>query len=1067
MTDVRARISGEERTALIGHAATIDERIGGDFEITSNSATQEADERLALWQDLAARGDPEAFLIRVARLGLTLEQAASWLGEVRLRSGAKHPIWLAWLDRVMTAWRPEADASASSAAEVISAMPFDDVVRPIARQVISELNADSLSALLDKSGITSLEQALTDRFAGLLATVLMESFRFFQLLRGGLQAREPNGKRDTYDGFVRQAIRSGLSELFLDYPVVARLAATTYRQTLAYAAELLGRLQADRDTIADQLCGGQALGEITEIQFGLSDRHNDGHSVAILRFSSGARVVYKPRHVGIDLAWSNLLDWLAKQGASILPTAPLVLDRGPYGWFSYVESLPCRQSTDAERYYERAGALLCLVVMLRGTDCHLENIIASAGHPVLIDLETLLHPRLRVAEVVSAAVLKEATRKLADSVLATGLLPNWVVLPGERLEEVGGLAFEKWRSRGVVAYKHMNTDAMTPTITGAPFTDAHLPRLNGRVLPIGAYRAEFIAGFIAMYRFLCASRVQLFEVEGPLKDFACLPVRVVLRPTWLYDVVLRKSLNPRFLRDAAAWSANFDFLARLEDTPFDSALLAAVQTSERAAMANLDVPAFYANTSETAIFNHDLRIEDAFDQPAWYEMRSRLFEWGESDLAEQVKMIEFAIDTAVKEMDDSTTFGPDGFDEEVAPLDATGCLEVAAKIADILGEEGLRKDDGAAWIGAMPLPGEQRCQLTEVGHNLLCGRGGIALFLAAMQRAGGGAKHGRLAREALVPIRNDIREEAAARRLMRMIGLGGVRGYGSIVYALTKTAELLDDSTLLDDAIRAASFIDANAIALDRGFDVVAGTAGCALALLALHRAAGDKRVLETALHCGHHILNRRQSSPDGLWRTAGDYPLAGFSHGMAGIGYALTRLYGATGETPFLQAAEDCHAYERQLFLTEDGNWPDLRGGPNNTRVLSQWCHGAAGIGLARLGCAQVHDEDAFPAEIATAVATTRRWTSLTTDHVCCGNFGRIEFLLSAAQATGDLSIADDAARLAARVTARAETSGSYRFIAGTNRQNPGFFFGLSGIGYEFLRLAMPTTYSSVLLLQ
>ena len=241
-------------------------------------------------------------------------------------------------------------------------------------------------------------------------------------------------------------------------------------------------------------------------------------------------------------------------------------------------------------------------------------------------------------------------------------------------------------------------------------------------------------------------------------------------------------------------------------------------------------------------------------------------------------------------------------------------------------------------------------------------RGGIALFLAAMQRAGGGAKHGRLAREALVPIRNDIREEAAARRLMRMIGLGGVRGYGSIVYALTKTAELLDDSTLLDDAIRAASFIDANAIALDRGFDVVAGTAGCALALLALHRAADDKRVLETALHCGHHILNRRQSSPDETLAHRGRLSPSRFfaRHGRDRL--RIDRLYGATGETPFLQAAEDCHAYERQLFLTEDGNWPDLRGGPNNTRVLSQWCHGAAGIGLARLGCAQVHAEDAFP---------------------------------------------------------------------------------------------------------
>jgi lantibiotic modifying enzyme len=57
-----------------------------------------------------------------------------------------------------------------------------------------------------------------------------------------------------------------------------------------------------------------------------------------------------------------------------------------------------------------------------------------------------------------------------------------------------------------------------------------------------------------------------------------------------------------------------------------------------------------------------------------------------------------------------------------------------------------------------------------------------------MQQADGDERHGRLAREALAPISQDIREELGARRLMRMIGLGGVRGYGSIVYSLTKVA---------------------------------------------------------------------------------------------------------------------------------------------------------------------------------------------------------------------------------------------------------------------------------------
>lgn len=1067
MTDVQVRFSDEVRAAMIGRAATVDERIGGGFlAVSQATVTGDRNERLLLWRDLAARGDPEAFVRRLSKLRLTEEEAASWLGDVRLRAGVKQPRWLPWLDRVMSAWQQGARADAASPERTTSAIPFDAVIRPIAAQALTDLNAEGFPGLVSESGLASLEEAFTHRFAELIAPTLMESFRLFQLLRSP-STGESNGKRGLYNEFVGQATASGLREIFEDYPVLARVAATAYGQTLQYVDELLHRFAADRGAIIAQLCDDCELGAIDDVRFGISDRHNDGRGVAILHFSSGIRIVYKPRHVGVDVAWRALLTWLEQQGAPILPDAPRVLDRGHYGWFSYIESAPCRDAGDAVRYYRRAGALLCLVTMLRGTDCHLENIIASADRPVLVDLETLLHPRLRLADVISSSVLKEATRKLANSVLATGLLPNWVVLPGERLEEVGGLAFEKWRTRSVLAYKNQNTDEMTPTVTISPLTDAHLPRLGGRVLAIGAYRAEFTTGFAAMYRFLCAARAQLLEAEGPLSAFLDLSVRVVLRPTWLYDVIVRKSLNPRFLRDGAEWSVNFDFLARLEDTPFDSSLLEAVQGSERAAMTDLDVPVFHASTSHTAISGRDLQIEDAFDRPAWADMRTRLLEWNEEDLSEQTRMIGFAIDTAVEETDDSYTFESEEAEADVMPLGAPKCLEAAEEIADMLAKEALRLDGGAAWIGAMPLPGEQRCQLTEVGHNLLCGRGGIALFLAAMQQADGDEKHGRLAREALAPIRQDIREELGARRLMRMIGLGGVRGYGSIVYSLTKAAELLNDPALLDDALVAASFIDQDAIALDRGFDVVSGAAGCALALLALYRATNNSLVLETAIRCGHHILGHRQLSEDGLWRTAGSHPLAGFSHGMAGIGYAVTRLYGATGERAFLEAAEACHSYERQLFVPTEGNWPDLRGGPANSRLLCQWCHGAAGIGLARLGCSEVQNDPVLDSEIATAVATTRRWTSLTTDHVCCGNFGRIEFLLAAAESLRDQAVADAAARLAARVKLRAGGSGSYRFIAGENQQNPGFFFGIAGIGYEFLRLAMPGAYGSVLLLQ
>lgn len=54
-----------------------------------------------------------------------------------------------------------------------------------------------------------------------------------------------------------------------------------------------------------------------------------------------------------------------------------------------------------------------------------------------------------------------------------------------------------------------------------------------------------------------------------------------------------------------------------------------------------------------------------------------------------------------------------------------------------------------------------------------------------------------------------------------------------------------------------------------------------------------------------------------------GERPLAGFSHGAAGIALALLRLHASRPEPAFLQAARDGVAFERAVFSPEERNWP------------------------------------------------------------------------------------------------------------------------------------------------
>ena len=112
---------------------------------------------------------------------------------------------------------------------------------------------------------------------------------------------------------------------------------------------------------------------------------------------------------------NRLLLRLETQGAPPLPRTFAVLERGDCEWAEHVDSAPCEGKEDEERYFARAGALLCLVHVLRGTDCHADNLIPAGEHPILIDLEHLLAPVcVDPAVGVGSAAFKLARQRLAN-----------------------------------------------------------------------------------------------------------------------------------------------------------------------------------------------------------------------------------------------------------------------------------------------------------------------------------------------------------------------------------------------------------------------------------------------------------------------------------------------------------------------------------------------------------------------------------------------------------------------------------------------------------------------------
>jgi lantibiotic modifying enzyme len=271
----------------------------------------------------------------------------------------------------------------------------------------------------------------------------------------------------------------------------------------------------------------------------------------------------------------------------------------------------------------------------------------------------------------------------------------------------------------------------------------------------------------------------------------------------------------------------------------------------------------------------------------------------------------------------------------------------------------------------------------------------------------------------------------------------------------------------------------------------------------------------EIARRCGERILERRTSF-DGrpaAWLLAmGKPPLAGFSYGAAGICYALLRLHAATGDERLLAAAREGLGFIRSLFSAEFGAWLDIRtlslegyAGPKvgdwkdwwksggelmplpapqgppgagaarpPRRFLGMWCHGATGILLGRLAALDVLRDDETDQDIAAGLELIRscsgpeHFAAEERDDLCCGHAGRIAVLQVAADRLGDESLREEARELAGRVLDRARSRGGFRFSSarGSDLYAPSLFQGAAGIGYTLLRLARPAELPCLLTL-
>lgn len=1062
---------------ILADASTLWERLDGSYTPRAGvRSTQLASARLEKWLERAAQGDPVLFNQRLAWLETTPEKVSGLLGDVRLR-GARP----GWSQVFSAATESRAEACERKRA---SNHPFGIMLAPFVRAGIARL-VPTCHSLFSEEIFSNLADDLLRQLSNIAGPTLYLEFSTYRAAHG-FEVDGPSQETRLYKAFSAHLLEDGWLDFFSQYPVLARLLSVITGSWAQNVNELALALEDDLPDIRRLFCGEGSPGALSALFPSLSDRHDGGRTVALLEFENGLKLLYKPRDIGIERAWFSLLTFLNERGGDFHILK--VLDRDGHGWVEAAAHAPCRDRSEAEMFYVRAGMLLAVLYLTEASDCFYENVVASGSYPVLIDMETLMHRVFRRSRERGAAA--PADDLIFGSVLRTGFLPLWEVSPDGISVDISGLGARAGR---LTPYRerrwlNVNTDAMRLEHQSIKVcAEEHLPRLDGAALNAAEYTAEIVSGFRQMYELLLKLRAELSADDGPLDKLGRQEVRIVFHATRLYGLLQKRLSAPRQMRNGVERSIETDVLSRFYLNSAEKSELWPILEAEIYSMERLDIPRFAAPADDSSLRLPTGRtIEDAFEETALERMRRKLFLLSQDDLEMQTEFIRASLrisDRGVvqatpevngKIRERSATVSP-AFGEtvplssgEITPLSSDEFVREAAAIAALIEERTIISADGSAnWVAPQLTGQSSHQELRPLRMDLYGGLAGIAIFHAALESITGTGRRTALA--ALSPLLRFIERADAQQMLSEGYTLGAATGVGSFIYALCRCALLLQDSALLLTARAAAERITPEWIAADVELDVTAGAAGAILGLVALYDATGDASALEKAVLCGDHLIGKREMREEGAaWRSVNGRFMTGMAHGAAGIALALLRLFKASGEGRFRSVAEDAVMYEDSVFDEVEANWPDFRyqaeGRPG---FMNTWCHGGPGIGLARLSSLSIQDGARIRRDIEAALRVVERSGIGEQDGLCCGNLGRAELLLSAASMMrADGEFERRAVGLVSVVVERSRRLGGYRLSGRTGQDffDPSFFQGLSGIGYQLLRMAAPARLPSVL---
>lgn len=890
-------------------------------------------------------------------------------------------------------------------------------------------------------------------------TIIIELYYAKQsnLLKGN-----SNEERGKYFSDVLLKDKNFTKEIYLNYPELTRILDVKTRYITEFIIKIINDTNKELTNIETYLNNNEKLGKIKEIHMGEGDTHNNGKSVVKLVFDTNKTLIYKPHNLNIDKKYYDFIQWIndlnitGSSKENLLASKTYTIDDA--GWAEFIEYIGCETEENLEYFYYRIGRILCLLHTLNGNDMHYENLIAHKDMPVLIDLETLMHPDID-GNYSPQSAIEIAIEELRGSVTNTHLLPSKIInSKNDKILEIGGLgASEEQESpfKGKFIENYGTDEVKIIKRYGKILPKNNNPVYNEKAVDAKKYKKEIICGFKDMYTWILGNKDMYKNKVQSL--FENCKVRVLYRATNVYAQLLFSSFHPDLLTN---YADRYIFLHRIAtDYQVKNHKMINLEIKE---LIQGDIPFFTVNANGKQIDNMHLQNINMLKESTIEKVINKIKDMNEISMYRQIAAINtsFATEHDTGHIKTSIQFQNNAnrkYNEDYL-------INVSKKVADYMLQRSIVGEKSnivsRTWLQAQDFGLGFELFDTASG-DLYSGLAGIALFYNYLWKVSGDSKYKEISKETVESILETLPKEPDF-KYMDKIKTGAFNGLGGTAYALFYIDESNQSNIYTNDILNILDILDYNMKNVET--EDIINRSGNLGFMISIYEKTKNTSIKGKALDICEKIFKKLNNTkikiegkPGISWSEKGS---VGYSHGNAGIVAQLYRFYKITNNIRVLNLIEEALLYERSMFSDIDKDWYKSADEQN---FLCGWCHGAPGILLSKIQMKNLgYEDEEINNEIMIAIHKIIE-NGLNKDiSLCHGDMGNMVILKEAAIVLKDKKLYNQAIatieEIADFVVELMETE--------TFKENEhnGFMIGLSGIAYEILRIGKENEIPNIL---